>query len=117
MAAASAKLRAGAPDAARKLLTMAEGGPLSEFDQARAHLLRAQIAFASSRVSQTAPLLSAARGLVPLDAALARETFLDAISAAMFAGRLSADADVGAVARAARRRCPKRRGHAPRTCS
>ncbi|MEU8810774.1 AAA family ATPase [Streptomyces violaceoruber] len=113
VAAASAKLRAGAPDAARKLLTMAEGGPLSEFDQARAHLLRAQIAFASSRVSQTAPLLSAARGLVPLDAALARETFLDAISAAMFAGRLSADADVGAVARAAREALPETEG--PRT--
>ncbi|MFG2319590.1 helix-turn-helix transcriptional regulator [Streptomyces tendae] len=113
VAAASAKLRAGAPDAARKLLTMAEEGTLDEFDQARVHLLRAQIAFASSRVSQTAPLLSAARDLVPLDAALARETFLDAISAAMFAGRLSADADVGAVARAAREALPETEG--PRT--
>ncbi|MEU5145362.1 LuxR family transcriptional regulator [Streptomyces sp. NPDC021139] len=113
VAAASAKLRAGAPDAAHKLLTMAEEGPLDEFGQARADLLRAQIAFASSRVSQTAPLLSAARGLVPLDAALARETFLDAFSAAMFAGRLSADADVGAVARVAREALPETEG--PRT--
>ncbi|WP_128381527.1 helix-turn-helix transcriptional regulator [Streptomyces cavernae] len=103
VAAAQAKLRAGAPDGARELLAVAEVGPLDELQQARVGLLRAQIAFASSRGTEACPLLlAAARRLVPLDAGLARETFLDAILAAMYAGSLGGGSDVRAVAAAIR---------------
>ncbi|MFG3092886.1 AAA family ATPase [Streptomyces antibioticus] len=99
VAAARAKLRAGAPAAARELLAIAQRGPLDEFGLARVELFQAHIAFASSRGRDAGPLLlGAARRLVPFDAALARETFLDAISAAMFAGRLSVGVDARTVA-------------------
>jgi DNA-binding CsgD family transcriptional regulator len=53
------------------------------------HLLRAQIAFASRRGSDAAPLLlAAARELEVVDPSLARATYLEALSAATFAGRL-----------------------------
>jgi hypothetical protein len=65
-------------------------------------LLRAQITFASSRGSDApALLLRAAKRLEPLDLALARETYLDALSAAMFVGRLAAGIGVMEVAQAA----------------
>ncbi|MFJ2399352.1 AAA family ATPase [Streptomyces sp. NPDC087843] len=99
LAAAQAKLRAGAPTAARDLLALARSGVLDESGRARADLVQAQITFASSRVDDALPLLLAtARRLVPLDAGLARETFLDTLSAAMFAGRLASGADAREVA-------------------
>src|SRR6478752_1476838 len=101
LAAAQAKYRAGALDAALGLLAMAQAGPLDELQRARGDLLRAQIAFASSHGRDAPPLmLSAARQLEALDAALARETYLEAFTAALFVGRLSPA--VGDVARAAR---------------
>ncbi|MEU4659703.1 AAA family ATPase [Streptomyces sp. NPDC023723] len=104
LAAAQAKLRAGAPAAARDLLALARSGVLDEHGRARADLLQAQVAFAASRVDEALPLLlTTARRLVPLDAGLARETFLDALSAAMFAGRLASGADAREVAAAAQR--------------
>jgi hypothetical protein len=74
LAAAQAKFRAGALNAALGLLSTAEAGPLEELDAARVDQLRAQIAFASRR-SRDAPqlLLKAARRLEPLDVVLARE--------------------------------------------
>ena len=58
---------------------MAEAGPLSELQHARVDLLRAQLAFATSRGSDAAPLLlKAAKRLEPIDAGLARATYLDA---------------------------------------
>ncbi|MFI8301218.1 ATP-binding protein [Streptomyces nigra] len=114
LAAAEAKLRAGAPGAARELLTLAESTVPDERLRAHAALLRAQIAFVSSRGDEAlTALVAAARRLVPLDVALARETFLDAISAAMFAGRLASGPDVRDVASAARRTSPSVTG-APR---
>jgi DNA-binding CsgD family transcriptional regulator len=111
--AAQAKLQAGAFDAALGLLTAAEAGPLDELRRARVDMLRAQIAFASSRRNEAAPLLlAAARRLEPLDAALARETYLDAFSAAMFAGRLAGAPGLPEVAEAARRVPPA--SHEPR---
>jgi DNA-binding CsgD family transcriptional regulator len=90
LAAAQAEVHAGAPDAALGLLVTAEAGPLDELHRARVGLLRGQIAFASSRGSDAPPLLlAAAKRLERLDARLARETYLDALSAAMFAGRLA----------------------------
>src|SRR5216683_1424782 len=48
LAAAQAKVQAGASDAALNLLAMAEAGPLSDLQHARADLVRAQLAFATS---------------------------------------------------------------------
>jgi len=89
LAAAQAKLQAGAPDTAEGLLTIAEAGPLDELARARIDLLRAQITSVLSRGSDApALLLGAAKRLEPLDIELARETYLDALLAKMFAGRL-----------------------------
>ena len=90
LVAAQTKVRAGALDDALGLLSSAEIGALDEFDRARVELLRAQIAFISRRGSDAPPLLlEAARRLATLDPTLARETYLDALSAAMFAGRFA----------------------------
>jgi DNA-binding CsgD family transcriptional regulator len=106
LAAAQAKYQVGAPDAALKLLGAAEAGPLSELHQARADVLRGQIAFASSRGRDAAPLLlKAAMRLEPLDTGLARETYVEAFAAAMYAGRLASGVgalDVAKAVRAAR---------------
>jgi len=53
-------------------------------------------------------LLDAARRLEPLDAAMARETYLEAIAAAMFAGRLGGKPDVRELAEAAQAAPPVR---------
>ena len=100
LAAAQAKRQVGALDAALGLLAMAEAGPLDELHRARGDLLRAQIAFASSHGRDAPPLmLSAAKQLEALDVRLARETYLEAFTAALFVGRLSpAVADVARAA-------------------
>ncbi|TQM36939.1 ATP-binding protein [Pseudonocardia cypriaca] len=101
LAAAQAKLHAGEFDVARNLLAVAEAGPLDELGRALADRLRAQIAFASNRGNEAPPLLlAAAERLESLDAELARDTYLDAFSAAMFAGRLAGTANTVHVARA-----------------
>jgi DNA-binding CsgD family transcriptional regulator len=103
LAAAQAMHQAGGPDAALRLLAMAEAGPVDELQRARADVLRAQIAFATSRGGDAPPLLlKAARRLEPLDARRARDTHLDALSAALFVGRLTTDGGVLEAARAAR---------------
>jgi DNA-binding CsgD family transcriptional regulator len=102
LAAAQCNVHAGAFDAAVGLLAAVESRPLDEFGRARVDLLRGRVASASSAGREApARLLQAARRLEPLDPALARETYLDAWGAALFAGRL-ADADVREVSRAAR---------------
>jgi DNA-binding CsgD family transcriptional regulator len=103
LAAAQANLHAGAFDAALGLLATAEAGALGELQRARAELLRGQVAFASSVGSDAPPLLlKAAKRLERLDVALARETYLDAWGAALFAGRLANAGDLLEVSRAAR---------------
>ena len=103
LAAAQAKYQAGAFDAALGLLATAEAGPPDQFRRARADLLRGQIAFSSSRGSDAPPLLlKAARQFEPLDPRLARETYLDALAAATFAGRLALGGGMREVAEAAR---------------
>ncbi len=90
LAAAQTKFQAGALDDALSLLAMAETGPLTDLERARVELLRAQTAFVTTRGSNAPPLLlEAARRLATLDPTLARETYLDALSAAMFAGRFT----------------------------
>jgi DNA-binding CsgD family transcriptional regulator/tetratricopeptide (TPR) repeat protein len=88
--AAQAKVQAGAFSAALDLVARAEAGPLTEFQHARADLVRAQLTFATSGGSASAPLLlKAAQRLAPIDASLARATYMDALVAACFAGRLA----------------------------
>ncbi len=102
LAAAEAKLDAAAADAALELLATAELAPLDELQRARLERLRAEITFARSRGGDApALLLHAARRLEPLDAAMARETHLEAMASALFAGRLGDKPDIREVAEAA----------------
>ncbi len=90
LTAAQAKLDAGDPAAASELLVAAELARVDARQAARVARLKAQIAFALRRGKDAPPLfVDAARRLAPVDPALARETYLDALAAAMFAGRLS----------------------------
>jgi DNA-binding CsgD family transcriptional regulator len=101
--AAQAKLDVADFASASNLLAAAELGPADELQRARLERLNAQIAFASRRGRDAPPLLlEAARRLDPVDAALARETYLEAIAAAMFAGRLGTGPDERAMAAAVR---------------
>ncbi|HEY4461316.1 MAG TPA: AAA family ATPase, partial [Streptosporangiaceae bacterium] len=103
LAAAQATCQAGAFEAALGVLATAEAGPPDPLRRARADLLRGQVAFASGRGSDAPPLLlKAAKRLEPLDVRLARETYLEALSSALFAGGLSDGCDALEVARAAR---------------
>jgi DNA-binding CsgD family transcriptional regulator len=103
LAAAQTKFRAGGLDDALGLLEIAESGAADdEALLAQAHLLRAQLAFASRRGSDAPPLLlRAARELEAIDPNLARDTYLDALSAARFAGPLAGEANLAAISRAA----------------
>ncbi len=102
LAAAQAKVDAAAPEAALELLATAELAPLDELQRARLERLRAEIAFARSRGGDApALLLEAARRLEPLDSAMARETHLETIAAAMYAGRLGDRPGVREAAEAA----------------
>jgi DNA-binding CsgD family transcriptional regulator len=102
LTAAQAEYEAGMPDAAIKQLAFAEAGPLRELERGRLERLQAQIGFTRMRGSD-APrlLLRAARRLGPLDAALARETYLEALWAAIRAGRSGDGPTVREVAEAA----------------
>jgi DNA-binding CsgD family transcriptional regulator len=103
VAAAGASLQAGGFGRALELLAEAEDGPLDDLAGARADLLRGQIAFASGLGSDAPPLLlKAAARLEPLDLDLARETYLSAWAAAMFAAHLADAGDLREVSRAAR---------------
>ena len=84
------KFHAGAFDAAEVLIETAELGPLDDLQRAQIALLRAQIVYARRRGSDAPSLLlDAAKGLEGLDDGLARETYLEALGAAIYAGRLS----------------------------
>jgi DNA-binding CsgD family transcriptional regulator len=84
LAAARTKRDAGALDAALGLLVAVEVGPLDSLQRARVDLLRGQIALEQRRGADAGRLLLSAAGrLEPLDAGLARETYLEALGAAM----------------------------------
>jgi DNA-binding CsgD family transcriptional regulator/tetratricopeptide (TPR) repeat protein len=101
LTAAHAKHAAGASEAASGLLMIAAAGPLDPLQVGRLELLRARIAFHLTRDSAApAMLLEAARTFTPLDAPLARETYLDAFDAALVNGRREAER-VATAARAA----------------
>ena len=69
--------------------------------------MRAQIAFALRRGGDAPPLmLQAAQRLESLDAELARQTYLEAMVAAVYAGRLARGTGREEVARAAKSAAP-----------
>ncbi|MBO0835746.1 MAG: AAA family ATPase [Actinobacteria bacterium] len=90
LAGAQASVQAGALAAVPDLLAVAEAAPLSELQQAYADLVRAQLAFATHRGSDAPPLLlKAAKRLESEDVSLSRASYMDALIAAVFAGRLA----------------------------
>jgi DNA-binding CsgD family transcriptional regulator len=107
LAAAQAKHQAGASETALALLASAQAGPPDPLHRAQSELLRAQIAFTSSRGSAApALLLRAAKKIEPLDAEVARDTYIEVLSAALFAARLAGPVggvrDVAGAVQAAR---------------
>jgi DNA-binding CsgD family transcriptional regulator len=103
LAAAEAHFSAAAPDRATELATVAELCPLNALDRARLAHLRARILFARSRSDEAAPLLlEAAAQFTAAGSPLARETYLEAISATIFAGRVHGPTGARAAAIAAR---------------
>src|SRR6266700_2292400 len=103
LAAARTKRDAGAFEAALGLLVTLETAQLDSYSTAEAEHLRGQITLEQQRGSDAARLLlSAAKRLAPLHAPLARETHLEALLAALWAGDLDRTGGVLAAAEAAR---------------
>jgi DNA-binding CsgD family transcriptional regulator len=102
LAAAQTTYEAGAIDDALSLTELADAGLYRARERAAIDLLRARIAFASRRGSDApALLLKAARELERIDPKLARATYLDALTAARFAGPLATGTDLVQVSEAA----------------
>ncbi|ORA31737.1 ATP-binding protein [Mycobacterium aquaticum] len=104
LAAARAKYDAAALGEAEDLLGIAELGPLTDLDRARAARLRARLLVARGHLQgpAVAGLIDAARQLENLDDAAAAETYLEALTAAMHAGRLGETAALHDTVRSAR---------------
>ena len=103
LAAAQAKFEAAAYDAADALIAAAEIGPHDDLVEAQLARLRAQIVFVRNRGRDAPPLLlDAAKRLEQLDDRLARETYLEALGAAIFAGRLCTHPTLQEIAELAR---------------
>jgi DNA-binding CsgD family transcriptional regulator len=101
--AAQSKRLAGALESASGLAAVAGRGPLDDLQRAQLDALLGQIAFAGNRGNDAAPLmLKAASRLEQIDVRLAREAQLDALAAALFAGRLAGTTSTSEVAAAAR---------------
>ena len=80
LAAAAAKRDVGDLEGALELLMAIDASGLDELERARVDLLQAEIALEQRRSGDAGRLfLSAARRLEPLDAELARETYLEAL--------------------------------------
>jgi hypothetical protein len=101
LAAAEAHRHAGALDSALELASRAERNPLDDHQRAKLEVLRARVSFTSERGGE-APglLLAAAQHLEVHDPGQAREIYLDAITAALFAGSLAKTGHAREVARA-----------------
>jgi RNA polymerase sigma factor (sigma-70 family) len=111
--AADTKRLTGALDSAFGLAAVADRGPLDDLQRAQLDVLLGRIAFAGNRGNDAPPLmLQAASRLEHVDLRLAHETYLDALIAALFAGRLAAEANVQVVAAAARA-APRSAGAVP----
>jgi hypothetical protein len=100
LAAAEAKYAAADFVAAQKLLATADIGPLDELGHAQVDHMRARIAFVLNRGGDAPSLLlQVAKRLQPLDTDLALETFLEALVAGIYAGRLAVGGGISDVAR------------------
>jgi DNA-binding CsgD family transcriptional regulator len=107
LAAARTKRDVGALDAALGLLVGVEAGPPDGARIAEVEYLRGQIALMQRRGTDAARLiLRAARRFDALDADLARETYLEALGTAMWAGDLDDTASVLEAAKATRAAAP-----------
>jgi DNA-binding CsgD family transcriptional regulator len=85
LTAASAAKDAGDPDVSRHFLDLAPGTPLTGFQRARKQQLEAQLAYITEPGQQSvSALIEAAANILPFDLELARETYLEALSAAIF---------------------------------
>ena len=122
LCAAQAKRDAAAPAEAYELLSIAELGQLTDLQLAQAARLRAQMEFTRRRGGDTtarplrataSQLLDAAQKFEKLDDHIARETYLEALAAAMFAGRLGDAEAVRKIAESART-AVGRMPHSPR---
>jgi DNA-binding CsgD family transcriptional regulator len=103
LAAAQAALPAGALGRAAALLDRASLAPLDEPQRAHAQRLRGAIGLAASQGADRATvLLRAARALEPVDPRLARDSHLEALEAAINAGRLAGERSLREAAEAAR---------------
>ena len=88
LAAAQVKHQAGAAEGARRLLGLAQAGPLDELGRARAELLRARLTADTGWRQNALPMLvKAARRLEPLHPGLARQAYRDAFYVALVSGR------------------------------
>jgi DNA-binding CsgD family transcriptional regulator len=102
IAAAEAKHQVGAPDVATTLLAMTETGPQDEPTRARLSLLCGRMAFRAGISGESLELLlDAASRYERLDVRLAREAYLEALSAALL-GHRAGPAGPLQVVRAAR---------------
>ncbi|MFL5899675.1 MAG: AAA family ATPase, partial [Solirubrobacterales bacterium] len=102
LAAAEAALISGAPEAALGQLAIAESHDLDEFQRALAELLRAAATFTLYRGTDGPELLlQAAKRMEPFDVDLARDTYLEAFSAALYTGGPQGKAVMLKVARVA----------------
>lgn len=107
IAAAEAKYDAAAFEDAEALLATAELTPLDDLQQARSRRLLAQIAYQRRRGDgDAAQLFEAAQALHGLDAELARETYLESLGAAIFAGRLGTEPSLRELAASVRDAAP-----------
>jgi DNA-binding CsgD family transcriptional regulator len=103
LAAARASHEAGNPDLALRLLSLAETGFVDERRRGEVDLTRARIAFTSDRGSEAPGLLLKAAGqLAAHDVALARDTYLEVVNAAIFAGPQAYDDGQYEAAKASR---------------
>ncbi|MGX1267953.1 AAA family ATPase [Streptomyces phaeoluteigriseus] len=107
IAAAEARHDAGAPGAALRLIESARALPLTALQEALAVRLHARAGYALRRDRSGAQqLLAAAQGLEELDPVLARDTYIEALAAATYGGRLGDAEQVAAVANAILRATP-----------
>jgi DNA-binding CsgD family transcriptional regulator len=103
LAAAQAALADGALGRAASLLDRASLAPLDERQRAHAQRLRGAIGLAAGQGADRATvLLRAARALEPVDPRLARDSHLEALEAAINAGRLGGERSLREAAEAAR---------------
>ncbi|HET8929368.1 MAG TPA: AAA family ATPase [Acidimicrobiales bacterium] len=89
LAAAEAKHDVGASDEALRMLDSARGHVFTDLQRAHAERLRARAGYAIRRdASSPGELLAAAKSLDALDPVLARDTYIEALAAALYGGRL-----------------------------